>query len=75
MHPKMVEGGYEPAFSTAVNVSSATTGLLIPPSNVLIVYSLASGTVSVAALFVAGYLPGILIGGLLMAVTAFVAHR
>ncbi|MDE2833443.1 MAG: TRAP transporter large permease [Bacteroidota bacterium] len=75
MHPKMVDGGYAPGFSTAVNVSSATTGLLIPPSNVLIVFSLASGTVSVAALFIAGYLPGILIGGLLMAVTAFVAHR
>ena len=75
MHPKMVDGGYSPGFSTAVNVSSATTGLLIPPSNVLIVYSLASGTVSVAALFIAGYLPGILIGGLLMVVTAFVAHR
>ena len=75
MHPKMVDGGYAPGFSTAVNVSSATTGLLIPPSNVLIVYSLASGTVSVAALFVAGYLPGILIGGFLMAVTAFVAHK
>ena len=75
MHPKMVEGGYAPGFSTAVNVSSATTGLLIPPSNVLIVYSLASGTVSVAALFIAGYFPGLLIGGLLMVVTAFVAHK
>ncbi len=75
MHPKMTESGYAAGFSTAVNVSSATTGLLIPPSNVLIVYSLASGTVSVAALFVAGYLPGILIGGFLMAVTAFVASR
>ncbi len=75
MHPKMVDGGYAPGFSAAVNVSSATTGLLIPPSNVLIVYSLASGTVSVAALFVAGYMPGILIGGLLMVVAAFVAHR
>ena len=48
MHPKMVENGYAPNFSTAVNVSSATTGLIIPPSNVLIVYSLASGGVSVA---------------------------
>ncbi len=75
MHPKMVENGYAPNFSTAVNVSSATTGLIIPPSNVLIVYSLASGGVSVAALFVAGYLPGLLLGGMLMAVAAIVAHR
>ena len=75
MHPKMVENGYAPNFSTAVNVSSATTGLIIPPSNVLIVYSLASGGVSVAALFVAGYLPGLLLGGMLMAVAAIVAYR
>ena len=75
MHPKMVENGYAPGFSTAVNVSSATTGLIIPPSNVLIVYSLASGGVSVAALFVAGYLPGLLLGGALMAVAAVVASR
>ncbi len=75
MHPKLVENGYPEGFSAAVNVSSATTGLLIPPSNVLIVYSLASGTVSVAALFVAGYLPGLLLGGALMIVAAFVAHR
>ncbi len=75
MHPKMVENGYAPSFSAAVNVSSATTGLIIPPSNVLIVYSLASGGVSVAALFVAGYLPGLLLGGMLMAVAAIVAYR
>jgi len=75
MHPKMVKNGYEPGFSTAINVSSATTGLMIPPSNVLIVYSLASGGVSVAALFVAGYLPGLLLGAALMIVAAFVAYR
>jgi tripartite ATP-independent transporter DctM subunit len=53
-----------------VNLSSATTGLLIPPSNILIVYSLASGGVSIGALFIAGYLPGILMGFLLMAVAS-----
>ncbi|MCF8461286.1 MAG: TRAP transporter large permease [Flavobacteriales bacterium] len=70
LHPKMVEEGYDKNFSAAVNISSATIGLVIPPSNVLIVYSLASGGVSIAALFVAGYLPGILMGLLLMAVGA-----
>jgi tripartite ATP-independent transporter DctM subunit len=50
----------------AVNITSSTTGLIIPPSNVLIIYSLASGGVSIAALFVAGYLPGILLGISLM---------
>lgn len=75
MHPRMVENGYKPGFSAAVNVSSATTGLIIPPSNVLIIYSLASGGVSIAALFIAGYVPGFLMGLALMAVAAFVARR
>ncbi|MAO64053.1 MAG: hypothetical protein CL666_03560 [Balneola sp.] len=68
--PKMEEEGYSREFSAAVNITSSTTGLLIPPSNILIVYSLASGGVSIAALFIAGYLPGILTGLMLMAVAA-----
>ncbi|MEL6820241.1 MAG: TRAP transporter large permease subunit [Calditrichota bacterium] len=75
MHPRMVDNGYDPSFSAAVNVTSATTGLIIPPSNVLIIYSLASGGVSIAALFVAGYLPGILLGLALMTVAGVVASR
>ena len=71
MGPRMEEEGYDRDFSAAVNITSATTGLLIPPSNVLIVYSLASGGVSIAALFLAGYLPGILVGLMLMSVAAF----
>jgi len=62
MIPLMVKEGYDRNFSTAVNVTASTTGLLIPPSNILIVYAFASGGTSVAALFLAGYLPGILIG-------------
>ncbi|MFW5872457.1 MAG: TRAP transporter large permease [bacterium] len=62
MHPEMKKEGYNENFSTAVNISSATTGLSIPPSNILIVYSLASGGVSITALFLAGYIPGILTG-------------
>lgn len=62
MGPRMREEGYSPGTAAAVNISSATTGLLIPPSNVLIIYSLASGGVSITALFVAGYLPGLLVG-------------
>jgi tripartite ATP-independent transporter DctM subunit len=61
--------------SAAVNITSATTGLVIPPSNILIVYSLASGGVSIAALFLAGYIPGILTGLLLMTVAAVFAYR
>jgi tripartite ATP-independent transporter DctM subunit len=67
---RMEKEGYPKALGAAVNITSSTTGLIIPPSNVLIVYSLASGGVSVAALFVAGYLPGILIGLLLMGTAA-----
>lgn len=75
MHPRMVKEGYDPAYSASVNITSATTGLVIPPSNILIVYSVASGGASIAALFLAGYLPGILIGLLLMVVGGVIAKR
>ena len=54
------EQGYDPAICAATNAASAPSGLLIPPSNALITYSLVSGGTSVAALFLAGYIPGIL---------------
>jgi tripartite ATP-independent transporter DctM subunit len=69
----MNKEGYDKNFNTAVTVTGSTTGLLIPPSNVLIVYSLASGGVSIAALFIAGYLPGIIVGIGLIAVSAVVS--
>lgn len=75
MTPKMKEEGYDLPFSTAVNISSATTGLVIPPSNILIVYSLASGGVSIAALFIAGYIPGIMTGLALIGIAAAIAYR
>lgn len=62
MMPELNKEGYDKNFSAAVNITSATTGLSIPPSNILIVYSLASGGVSITALFLAGYAPGILTG-------------
>jgi len=73
MIPSMNKEGYDKNFNTALTVTASTTGLLIPPSNILIVYSLASGGVSIAALFIAGYLPGILVGLGLIAVAAFTA--
>ena len=73
MAPLMKREGYDRDFGAAVNISSAVTGLLIPPSNVMVVYSLASGGVSIAALFVAGYLPGILLGLVLMLVGGRIA--
>ena len=62
INPLEEKDNYDMAFSTAVNISSCTTGLLIPPSNTFIVYSLVSGGTSIAALFFAGYIPGILMG-------------
>ena len=67
---RMETDGYPKELGAAVNITSSTTGLIIPPSNILIVYSLASGGVSIAALFVAGYLPGIFIGLILMVTAA-----
>jgi tripartite ATP-independent transporter DctM subunit len=74
MIPTMQKEGYDRSFSAAVTVTSSTTGLLIPPSNILIIYSLASGGVSIAALFVAGYLPGILMAVALMVVCGVYAR-
>ena len=75
MIPEMNKAGYDKNFNAAVTATAATTGMLIPPSNILIVYAVASGGVSIAALFVAGYLPGILVGLALMAVCAVYAKR
>jgi tripartite ATP-independent transporter DctM subunit len=75
MNPRMVKEGYSRPFSAAVNITSATTGMIIPPSNILIIYSLASGGVSIAALFVAGYIPGLLLGLALMVVAGFIAYK
>ena len=73
---KMANDGYPREFSAAVNISASTTGLLIPPSNVLIIFALASGgTASVAALFIAGYIPGILVGLAIMMMVYFYARK
>ena len=69
------DGGYDPNFSAAANIATAPTGLLIPPSNVMITFSLVSGGTSVAALFMAGYIPGILWGLACMAVIYFIAKK
>ena len=69
------EEGYDPNFSAAANIATAPTGLLIPPSNVMITFSLVSGGTSVAALFMAGYIPGILWGLACMLVIYFIARK
>lgn len=75
MSPMMKREGYDREFSAAVNITAAPIGLLIPPSNIMVVYSLASGGVSIAALFLAGYVPGIVLGLALMVVVGVIAKR
>ncbi|MFP4144090.1 MAG: TRAP transporter large permease [Phycisphaeraceae bacterium] len=75
MIPEMNKRGYGKNFNVAVTTTAATTGLLIPPSNVMIVYAVvAGGGVSVGAMFMAGILPGILVGLSIMAV-CFIISR
>ena len=69
------EQGYEKAICAATNGASAPSGLLIPPSNALITYSLVSGGTSVAALFLAGYIPGILWAVCCVVVSVIIAKK
>lgn len=75
MSPLQKKEGYDPAYSAAVNITSCPTGLLIPPSNTFIVYSLISGGTSIGALFLAGYIPGMIMGLGLMIVAAIIARK
>src|SRR5690625_1049323 len=74
MNPRMVKEGYDRRFAAAVNVASAPSGMLIPPSNTFIVYSLVSST-SIAALFMAGAIPGLLWALACMVVTYLYARK
>ena len=64
--PIMKEQGYDEEFATGITLSSSVEGLLIPPSHNLVIYSLAAGSISVGALFMAGLVPGIFLGVCLM---------
>ncbi len=75
MGPLEKDEGYEDAYSAAVNICSAPTGVIIPPSGPLILYSITAGSVSVSALFMAGYIPGVLLGVCVMAVAIFLAKK
>lgn len=74
MNPRMVKEGYDKRFAAAVNIASAPSGMLIPPSNTFIVYSLVSST-SIAALFMAGAIPGFLWAGATMFVVWLYARK
>ena len=75
MIPEMNRKGYNREFNVAVTATAATTGLLIPPSNAMIVYSVAAGSVSIAAMFMAGILPGIVVGLCLMITAGILSVR
>ena len=75
MVPMQKREGYDPGFAAAVNIASAPTGMLIPPSTAFIIYSLVAGGTSIAALFLAGAVAGVLWGLGLMVLTGIVARR
>jgi tripartite ATP-independent transporter DctM subunit len=70
MIPMMEEKGYDRGFATALTVASSTQGIIIPPSHNMVIYSMVAGGVSVGQLFLAGYIPGILLG-VTLAITCF----
>jgi tripartite ATP-independent transporter DctM subunit len=74
MIPAMKSEGYPRGFAAALTATAATTGLLLPPSNVLIVYAMVAGGVSVGALFLSGYLPGFLLCLLLVVVASIMSR-
>jgi tripartite ATP-independent transporter DctM subunit len=73
--PMMVKAGFPSDFSTAVTVASACQGVLIPPSHNMIIYSLAAGGVSVGALFMGGFIPGVTLGLCLLVISAYMAIK
>ncbi|MCM5678450.1 TRAP transporter large permease [Schlegelella sp. S2-27] len=74
--PEMEKRGYPRSFAAAVTVSGSVQAILIPPSHNAVLYSLAAGgTVSIAALFMAGVLPGLLMGLTLAALCLFIARK
>jgi tripartite ATP-independent transporter DctM subunit len=75
MIPEMEKKGYDRNFAAAVTATAATTGMIIPPSNILIIYAIASGGVSISALFIAGYFPGMLVAFALMLICSIYAIK
>lgn len=73
--PMMVEQGYDDDFSTAVTITSACEGLLVPPSHNMVIYAMAAGGVSVGSLFLAGYIPGALLAISLMVGSFIISKR
>lgn len=76
MIPQMVKAGYPRVFATNVTIAGSVQAILIPPSHNAVIYSLAlGGSVSIAHLFVAGMLPGLLLGAALIVLCLITARR
>ena len=75
MIPMMKKKGYDGDYSVAVTVTSACQGIIIPPSHNMIIYSLAAGGVSVGRLFLGGFIPGVLLGVVLMILSYVIAVK
>ena len=74
MIPAMKRDGYSPSYAAAVTAASATIGLVIPPSIPMVIFALFTGA-SVGSLFLAGIVPGLLMGVFLMAASYIIARR
>lgn len=72
--PMMKKKGYDEGFATAVTITGSVQGILIPPSHNMVIYALSAGGVSIGALFLAGIVPGVMLGIALM-VYAYVVSR
>ena len=64
--PMMVNRGYDVDFATAVTIASSVEGMLVPPSHNMVIYATTAGGISIGSLFLAGYLPGVVLAGSLM---------
>lgn len=73
--PMMEKDGYDTEFATGVTMASAIEGLLIPPSHNMIIYAMAAGSVSIAKLFLAGIVPGVVVALVLMIYSFFISRK
>ena len=73
--PIMREAGYDDGFTVAVTATSATIGVIIPPSNCMIIYAMVAGSISIADMFLGGIIPGIIMGTAFMVVSYIVAKK
>ena len=73
--PMMHKQGYDKEFATAVTMTSSVQGMLIPPSHNMIIYAMAAGGISISALFMAGIVPGVLLGAALMVFSYYLSVK